>query len=74
MPFFNMLSPPEDYITPTDNTLFGLPDEYGHDNTDGVVMVEIVRKHFEGFTAKLPTLERLRVWLEVHRMTSLHLW
>jgi hypothetical protein len=74
MPFVNMLSPPEDYITPTDNTLFGLPDEYGHDNTDGVVMVEIVRKHFEGFTAKLPTLERLRVWLEVHRMTSLHLW
>ena len=69
-------SPPEDCITSTDNTLFGLPDEFGHDNTDGIVMVETVRKNFESFTAKavkaLPTLERLRVWLEVCRMTSLH--
>jgi hypothetical protein len=52
MPFINMLSPPEDHITPTDNTLFGLPVEFGHNNMDGVAMVETVRKNFEGFTAK----------------------
>jgi hypothetical protein len=52
MPFVNMLSPPDDHITPTDNTLFGLPVEFGHNNMDGVAMVETVRKNFEGFTAK----------------------
>jgi hypothetical protein len=52
MPFVNMLSPSEDYITPTDNTLFGLPDEFGHNNMDGIAMLETVRKNFEGFTAK----------------------
>jgi hypothetical protein len=46
------VTPPEDYITPTDKTLFGLPDEFGHDNTDGIVMVETVRKNFKSFTAK----------------------
>jgi hypothetical protein len=46
------VTPPEDYITPTDKTLFGLPDEFGHDNTDRIVMVETVRKNFESFTAK----------------------
>ena len=48
----NMLAPPEEYITPTDNLLFGLPHNFGRKNEEGVAMVETVRKNFEGFTAK----------------------
>jgi hypothetical protein len=32
--------------------LFGLPDNFGRQNEEGVAMVETVRKNFEGFTAK----------------------
>ena len=36
----------------TDNVLFGLPDDFGHTNQNGIAMVETVRKNFNGFTAK----------------------
>ena len=53
MPFVNMLSPSEDYITPTDNThLFGLQDEFGHNNMDGIVMAGDSEEEFRGFHHK----------------------